>query len=167
MTRPSLKQYERRFLKAVGARLPGIPGYREAGAAIQTDHRLRTYLADELDGYRDRLETFRHLLLRRGRTDLLDDVEFLVHRMTQLADRLRTANYTYADFFSRGPLTVEQTARLYELDTALIQALQELERLMGQMASAADPGLYLRDLTEALQRIQALFDQRTEMTGRP
>jgi len=167
LARPNLKQYEQRFLKAVGARLPDVRGYQGVEAAAQTDHRLRAYLADELDRYRDRLGAFRHHLLRSGRVDLLDDVEFLAHRMTQLADRLRTADYTYADFFSRGPLTVEQMIRLYELDTALLQALQDLERLMDQMTSVVDPGLYLRDLTEAVHRIQTLFDQRTEMTGRP
>ncbi|MCS7311551.1 MAG: hypothetical protein NZ742_01345 [Acidobacteria bacterium] len=165
MARLNLKQYEQRFRKALGARLPDVRGYQEAGVATQTDHRLRAYLADELDCHREQLSTFRNLLLRRSRVDLIDDVEFLARRMTHLADRLRTADYTYADFFSRGPLTVEQKARLYELDTALIQALQDLEHLMGEMMSAIDPGLYLRDLTEAVQRIQTLFDQRTEMTG--
>lgn len=167
LTRPNLKQYEQRFRKAIGARLPDVQGYQGVEVATQTDHRLRTYLADELDRHRDQLGVFRNRLLRSGRVDLLDDVEFLAHRMTQLADRLRTADYTYADFFSRGPLTVEQMTRLYEIDTALIQALQDLEHLMDQMTSAVDPGLYLRDLTEVVHRIQSLFDQRTEMTGRP
>jgi len=87
--------------------------------------------------------------------------------MTQLADRFRTADYTYADFFRRGELTLDQVVRLYELDTALIQALQDLERRMGEMASATDFGLYLQDLTEAVRQIQTLFEQRTQITGRP
>lgn len=167
MARPNLKRYEQRFLEAVRHRLPGVRGYREAGAAAQTDHRLRAYLADELDLYRDQLGTLRNLLIRRSRVDLLDDVEFLAHWMTQLADRFRTADYTYADFFRRGELTLDQVVRLYELDTALIQALQDLERRMGEMASATDLGLYLQDLTEAVRQIQTLFEQRTQITGRP
>jgi hypothetical protein len=139
--------------------LPGIRDYIDKELRRSADRRLRDELVNYLQTQRIALVQHQQTLLERQGLKWIAKVDANVRRLQTLIDRIQTASYGYAGFFSDIRIREEELNALYRFDQALTQEAQAIGTAVDTVGAAADDAALATALEQLNQTIVAV-DQR-------
>lgn len=157
-------------LEALVKGLPGIRDYVDKEMRRSADRRLRADLADYLQAQHGTLVQEQQLLLEKQGLKWVAKVDTNVRRLQTLIDRIRTASYGYAGFFSDVRIREEELNALYAFDQALAQAAQRIGaaiELLGTVADDAAIAAALEQLNQAIVAVDQRFAKRESVFTSP
>jgi hypothetical protein len=153
------------FRKLLG-KIPGFKGYIDRNNRRAADKLLRETIANRYDALGQRVSALQRDLISQGGLSWVDDLEASALKLRQFTDRVRTASYGYAGFFSAVKVNSDELAKIYQYDLALMTAGDEVERAIDNVeASIGTDGLAaaIRALTQKSQECVAAFAKRSEV----
>jgi hypothetical protein len=144
---------QRNWLERLGDKIPGYGGYVTKERRRDADKLHREHLADRLRAAKQPLNDLMRELSSSGRLFEVGPV-----------DRVRFASYGYAGFFDAVKIQGPQLDAIYQFDLALVERVEQLERLareMGQKSSSSE-GLKAAaaELERAADDLDHTFDER-------
>lgn len=149
-------------LEALVKGLPGIRGYVDKELRRSTDKRLREQLADYLQAERIKLLQIQRQLLEQYGLKWVAKVEPNVQRLQTTIDRIRSASYGYAGFFSDVRIGEEELDALYEFDQSLAQEVAAVGQTVEQLATATEDSLLSAALDQLAVAIRAVDERLHE-----
>ena len=155
---------QRNWLERLGERVPGYGGYVSKERRRDADKLHRDHLADRLRAAKQPLNDVMRELSSSGRLFEVGPVDRVLKKIDQIENRVRFAAYGYAGFFDAVKIQEAQLDRIYQFDLALVEKVEQLERLareLGSKASTAD-GLKAAaaELEGAADDLNRTFDER-------
>lgn len=151
-------------IKKLIAKIPGFKGYIERGDRRMSDKLLREKVADEYEGYYQRISGLQRALISQGGLAYIDDLENAAIKLRQFIDRVRTASYGYAGLFDAIKIKEEELSTIYQYDADLLEkgstvsaAIDNLEASIGTEGLPAS----LRHLISVAQECVDLFNTRS------
>lgn len=148
------------------SKIPGFKGYMQRKNRRQADKLLRENIANRFEEIWKRISGLQRDLISEGGIEHIDKMEAAAIKLRQFIDRIRTAAYGYAGFFSAIKIREEELAKLYEFDLKLLDLSEEVSRAVDNMeASMGTDGLpaAIRNLTKAANECVETFNHRTEV----
>ena len=155
---------QRNWLERLGERIPGYGGYVSKERRRDADKLHRDHLADRLRATKQPLNDVMRELSSGGRLFEVGPVDRVLKKIDQIENRVRFASYGYAGFFDAVKIQEPQLDRIYQFDLALVEKVEQLERLareLAQKSSTAD-GLKAAaaELEGAADDLNRTFDER-------
>ncbi len=118
--------------------VPGVGPYQDREGLRDTDKRVRTYLAETLQGFARELEPPQRRLSEPARLDHLPAVDRVARLLNTAADRIRFAAYGFAGVFDPHKIRERELAGLHEFDARLAEALPRLQERVRALTAAAE-----------------------------
>jgi hypothetical protein len=147
------------------SKIPGFKGYMERKNRRQADKLLRETIATRFEEIWKRISGLQRDLITEGGIEHIDKLEAAAIKLRQFIDRIRTAAYGYAGFFSAVKIKEEELAKLYEYDLALMELSDDVNRAVDNVeASLGTDGLpaSIRNLTKVANQCVETFNHRTD-----
>jgi hypothetical protein len=157
-------------LEALFKGLPGIRDYVDKELRRAADKRLRDQLVDHLQGQKTQLVQIQKQLLERYGLKWVAHVDTNVQRLQTTIDRIRTASYGYAGFFSEVRIQEEALNELYRFDQMLAQQAIAIDPAVAQLAAARDNETIrtaLDHLATVIAGLDTRFEQRKAVLASP
>jgi dsDNA-specific endonuclease/ATPase MutS2 len=157
-------------LEALFKGLPGIRDYVDKELRRAADKRLRDQLVDHLQGQKTQLVQIQKQLLDRQGLKWVAHVDTNVQRLQTTIDRIRTASYGYAGFFSEVRIQEEALNELYRFDQMLAQQAAAVDPAVAQLATARDDEAIrtaLDQLAAVIAELNTRFEQRKTVLASP
>jgi hypothetical protein len=148
------------------SKIPGFGGYFERSNRRSSDKLLREYIANHYEEQWKRLSALQVDLVNNAQIDLVDDVERAALKIRQFIDRIRTAAYGVSSFFEATKVNEDELAAVYQYDTALMAALDELVRAIDNLESSIGTdgaNAAIRNVTSLAQKSVDAFNKRNEI----
>lgn len=156
-----MEKSEKNFLERFADVIPGLSGYRAREDRRTTDKRLREYLASRIDRIREALDEQKLQLTNQGNLAALNDVGLLGRKLQAAGDSLRFASYGYSGFFDQLKIKEAQLDQLYGHDLKLAEAVDALEKVIG------DPAHTSEQAAAGVKAIEDLLAQRKSLFEAP
>ena len=148
-------------------KIPGWSGYQQRQKRRQADKLLRETLADQLNAQRRRMDAAQRSLIRRGRLDLVGEMESAVTRLKTFSDRVLFASYGYAGLFDAVKIREAELKQLYDFDAALFEYVERLDTANDHLQAAISEGEGLEETIDVIQEIvqeaNTTFDRRQRL----
>lgn len=151
-------------------KVPGYSGYRDKENRRDEDKRVRESVANDITNSVKRLTQYNADLAAARQLSHLSRVEDLVGRVRHFGDRVRTASYGYGGVFTERSVDEAALDQLRQFDLALQREVASLDIAIENITSEMPPqDDAVRALSEELNRLNLLFDSRTEVVdqGKP
>jgi len=153
-------------LERLVGKIPGFSGYQAKEKRRDADKLLREHLFRQLQAQKTRLNMAGKALVSAGQLDLMDEHEAAVKKLETLADKIKTATYGYAGFFSALSVKETQLDALYEFDNQLLEGVATLVTMVQGLTAAvkAKEGVAdaLDKLTQTLDGLLAQWAERQD-----
>lgn len=154
-------------LERLVGKLPGFGGYQAKEKRREADKLLREHLFRLLQAQKTRLNMAGKALVSAGQLDLMDEHEAAVKKLETLADKIKTATYGYAGFFSALSVKETQLDALYEFDNQLLDGVEALAKMVQGLTAAAKAKEGVADaldkLTQTLDGLLAQWAERQDL----
>lgn len=165
----SIGNIETRITKLLH-KVPGYSGYRDKENRRDEDKRVREAVAKDVMNAANRLTQYNSDLSAARELGHISRMEDLVGRVRHLGDRINTASYGYGGIFTER--SVDETAldQLRQFDLALQREVESLDAAITHLTGSMPPkDDAVRNVSEELNRLNLLFDSRTEVVnqGKP
>ena len=151
--------------------LPGIRDYVDKEVRRDADHRLRQFIAAQLEEQKMRLYDLQKKLMSSGGLKWTDDVDGVVQKLQTLIDRVRSASQGYAGLFDSVRIREEQLDALHRFDVALAERVAGLKETFDGLAQAIsdnkEVGAVVERASSAVTELSALFHKRDEAITNP
>lgn len=148
------------------AKIPGYKGYREKEMRRDADKLLRGHIYGVLTAQRRRIEDIQGNL-GVAQIEYVEQLGKARRRLQTLADTVNTAAYGYSGLFDAVKVDEEQLDALYAFDDNLLVESDAIVTSIDSLQAAVDneEGLSgaIRDLTEAVTRLQELYKRRKDV----
>ncbi len=157
-------------LEALVKGLPGIRGYVDKELRRATDKRLREQMADYLQAEKTELLQIQRQLLDRYGLKWVAKVDSNVQRLQTTIDRIKSASYGYAGFFSDARIGEEELDALYQFDQSLAQEVTAIGTAIEQLATATEDSALtaaLDQLATVIGTIDKRFGERKQAIEAP
>jgi hypothetical protein len=154
------------FFQKLLAKIPGFKGYFEKSNRRAADKLLRTTVANRFEEQWQRISSVQRDLISQGGIAYISSLESAAIKLRQFIDRVRTASYGYAGFFSAVKVNEDELAAVYQYDLALLESADEVSRAIDNVeASIGTDGLKaaIRHLTTIAQQCVEAFNKRSEV----
>lgn len=146
-------------LEALVKGLPGIRGYVDKELRRASDKRLREQVADYLQAEKTQLLQVQRQLLDRYGLKWVAKIDTNVQRLQTTIDRIRSASYGYAGFFSETRIGEEELDALYQFDQSLAQEVATMGPVIELLATATEESV-LSTALDQLATVIATIDKR-------
>ena len=155
---------QRNWLERLGEKIPGYGGYVTKERRRDVDKLHREHLADRLRAAKQPLNELMRELSSSGRLFEVGPVDRVLKKIDQVENRVRFASYGYAGFFDAVKIQEPQLDAIYRFDLALVEKVEQLERLareIGSKSSTADDLKHsAAELEGAADDLNRTFDER-------
>ena len=147
--------------------VPGYHGYKKKELRRETDKTVREMISRQLMDQRARLSAVQADLVAGGQLSLLDDLERADRKLVLLADRVRTASYSYAPLFDDLRVKEAELDALARFDEALYGDVSRVTAIIDNLTTLAgrpeqDWAESIRALITALDTMNTDFGHRGE-----
>lgn len=160
--------YEMGALEALFKGLPGIRDYVDKELRRSADKRLREQIVTQLTIQRQQLLSIQKELLNQGGLQHLSNIDALLQKLQTVTDRIRTASYGYAGFFSDIRIRNEEIDALYRFDRMLAEKVLQVEIAIQKLAAQKDQfENALKLLADAILTLEVNFMRRQEVILSP
>jgi len=149
--------------------VPGVGTYRDREKRRETDKRIREYLAGGLQDTRSQLKRAMLDFSRKGKADLLIDLDHLSAQIQQMADTIRYASYGYGGIFDLDKVREEEISRLCSFDLSLKEGAEKLKVKIGEITLELSNTELRRKIHEAgavVVSLQEKYRRRKDFMGR-
>ena len=146
------------FLHKIAGIVPGFNGYMDRERRRDADKLLRTYLAHQYSGQRDRLTRVQQSILRSGQLSGISEVDRLVGVLQRFIDRLNTATYGYSGLFDPVKVEAQDLDQLYAFDMALTSGVDEVSSAIGAIETALTSESAKTDGPAAVSHLASVLD---------
>ena len=154
-----MEKSEKNFLEKFADAIPGLSGYRAREDRRTTDKRLREHLAARIDRVREALDAQKLLLTNQGNLAALNDVGLIGRKLQGIGDSLRFATYGYSGFFDQLKIKEGQLDQIYAHDLKLAEAVDALEKVIGDPAHAPEQAAAcVKAIEDLLAQRKSLFE---------
>jgi hypothetical protein len=148
-------------LERLARLVPGMGSYQDKESRREADKRLRSTLADRLDGARTAVEGVIDGLQTEGHLEHLDRLGRLERKLHKAADSIRFASYGFSGVFDAVKIDEARLDRLYAFDIALAESVSSIvetaERLKAIPSGAMGP-----DALKPMEERIASFDDKVQ-----
>jgi hypothetical protein len=148
------------------AKIPGYKGYKQKEMRRDADKLLRTHIYGVLTAQRRRIEDIQGDL-GVAQIEFVEKIGKARRRLQTLADTVNTAAYGYSGLFDAVKVGEEELDALYAFDDNLLIESDAIVAAIDSLRAAMDneEGLSgaIRDLTEAVTRLQELYNRRKDV----
>jgi hypothetical protein len=148
------------------AKIPGYKGYKQKEMRRDADKLLRTHIYGVLTEQRRRIEDIQGSL-GVAQIEFVEKIGKARRRLQTLADTVNTAAYGYSGLFDAVKVGEEELDALYTFDDNLLTEADAIVASIDSLQAAVDneEGLSgaIRDLTEAVTRLQQLYNRRKDV----
>jgi hypothetical protein len=155
---------QRNWLERLGEKIPGYGGYVTKERRRDVDKLHRDHLADRLRAAKQPLNELMRELSSAGRLFEVGPVDRVLKKIDQIENRVRFAAYGYAGFFDAVKIGEPQLDRIYQFDLALVERVEQLERLARELGSKSSTPEGLKaaaaELEGATDDLNRTFDER-------
>jgi len=155
---------QRNWLERLGDKIPGYSGYVAKERRRDIDKLHREHLADRLRGAKQPVNDAVRELSSTGRLFEVGPLDRALKKIDQIENRVRFASYGYAGFFDVQKIEEPQLERIYSFDLALVEKVEALERVAGELGGRAASAEGLKqaagDLERAADDLNRTFDER-------
>ena len=155
---------QRNWLERLGDKIPGYSGYVAKERRRDVDKLHREHLAERLRAAKQPLTDVMRELSSSGRLFEVGPVDRVLKKLDQVENRVRFASYGYAGFFDVQKIEEPQLERIYSFDLALVEKVEALERVAGELGGRAASAEGLKqaasDLERAADDLNRTFDER-------
>jgi hypothetical protein len=155
---------QRNWLERLGDKIPGYSGYVAKERRRDADKAHREHLADRLRATKQPLNEVMRELSSSGRLFEVGPVDRTLKKIDQIENRIRFASYGYAGFFDAVKIQEPQLDAIYRFDLALVEKVEQLERLARELASKSSTSDGLKQAAAEVERaaddINHTFDER-------
>jgi hypothetical protein len=144
--------------------VPGFRGYLEKDYRQESDHLVRTWMADRLQKSKRSLDDYMLGLVDAGLIDQLTSCERAKTRMEGLTLKMRGAVRGYSGFFDYVQVDMELLDKVYEHDMSMVQDVEDLANALSQLAAKPDTSpTAIQDILRLIDDADAKFEQRRDM----
>ena len=153
-------------IKNLLSKVPGFKGYIERDNRRSSDKVLRELIAQRYQDEWKRVSSLQRDLVNEGELKSVGDLESAALKISQFADRIKTAAYGHSSFFEAVKINEEALQTLYEYDNQLLQSADEIGRAIDNVsASIGSDGLpaAIRNLVSVSQEAVDLFNHRSDV----
>lgn len=157
---------ERDIFKQLLSKVPGFKGYVERETRRSSDKLLRDSIANQFEGYWQRISSIQKDLVNEGQIEFVDDMEGASIKLRQFIDRVKTASYGYAGLFDAIKIDQEELSEIYRFDLALLNLGDEVNHAIDNVeASIGSDGLKaaIKNLINLSQQCVDTFNKRVEV----
>ena len=129
-------QEDRGILKKIQNVIPGFRGYRKREDIRAADSLLRVQMADRMRDVKGGIEESRRMLVDNMMIDHIEQVGGIINKLMAVEGRVRHAEQGYTGFSPAVRIEEEELNRLYEYDLMMVQSINDLIRLSGELKNA-------------------------------
>ena len=155
---------QRNWLERLGDKIPGYSGYVAKERRRDIDKMHREHLADRLRATKQPLSDLVRELSSTGRLFEVGPVDRVSKKIDHIENRVRFASYGYSGFFDVVKIQETQLDAIYSFDLALVEKVEALERLAGELAGRGSTAEGLKQAASELERaaddLNRTFDER-------
>ena len=155
---------QRNWLERLGDKIPGYSGYVAKERRRDIDKLHREHLADRLRAAKQPVNDAVRELSSSGRLFEVGPLDRALQKIDQIENRVRFASYAYAGFFDVQKIEEPQLERIYSFDLALVEKVEALERIAGELGGRAATAEGLKQAAAELERaaddLNRTFDER-------
>ncbi|HEV2862773.1 MAG TPA: hypothetical protein VGX48_17285 [Pyrinomonadaceae bacterium] len=155
---------QRNWLERLGDKIPGYAGYVAKERRRDIDKLHREHLAERLRLSKQPVNDALRELSSSGRLFEVGPLDRVLKKIDQVENRVRFASYGYAGFFDVQKIEEPQLDRIYSFDLALVEKVEALERLAGELAGRGSTAEGLKQVASELERaaddLNRTFDER-------
>jgi hypothetical protein len=155
---------QRNWLERLGDKIPGYSGYVAKERRRDIDKLHREHLADRLRSAKQPVNDAVRELSSSGRLFEVGPLDRALKKIDHIENRVRFASYGYAGFFDVQKIEEPQLERIYRFDLALVEKVEALERVAGELGGRAASAEGLKqaagDLERAADDLNRTFDER-------
>ena len=149
--RQSVKE-DRGILKKIQNIIPGFRGYRKKEDIRAADSLLRIQMADRMRDVKTGIEESRRMLVENMMIDHVEQVGGIINKLMAVEGRVRHAEQGYTGFSPAVRVEEEELNRLYEYDLMMVQSINDLLRLSGELKNA----IYANDNAKIHEQVDGL-----------
>ncbi|HLM57993.1 MAG TPA: hypothetical protein VK422_17945 [Pyrinomonadaceae bacterium] len=155
---------QQNWLERLGDKIPGYAGYVAKERRRDIDKLHREHLAERLRRAKQPVTDALRELSSSGRLFEVGPLDRVLKKIDQVENRVRFASYGYAGFFDVQKIEEPQLDRIYSFDLALVEKVEALERLAGELSGRGSTAEGLKQVASELERaaddLNRTFDER-------
>jgi hypothetical protein len=154
-------QENRDLIDRITVKFPGFNGYVEKAESYAADKIVRDLLADRIQGFKNEINSkLTDLEKKKDRVNMAD-LDSLSIRMETVIKKCRHADFGSVSALSSITISEEDKNRLLEYDWRLISALDEMDKRVKELRSAAENhGVLIKGIADSLKEFEKNFDER-------
>ena len=155
------------FLEKAVRLIPGYKGYKRKEERRDNDQLLRMTLVKRLERARTKGREVTGGLKGPAALKAVDDLDRVDKRLEKVIDEIRFAARGYRGLFDMHKVREDELDDLYRFDVELVESVQDVERAINELASAADSGQdmapHIKAVVELLMAFSDKMDSRSEL----
>ncbi|HEY3174656.1 MAG TPA: hypothetical protein VGK94_02735 [Candidatus Polarisedimenticolia bacterium] len=155
-----MSEAEERFLETIAGLIPEARGYRAWEGRADTDERLRTHVAMELERLRVKIAELKAAASDEGEEDMLHELDKIDVRMERTIEALQSAAYAGLPFFAKADAAESDLTRICAYDQELLDDLGLLTTDVMGMKYETIGNLTLREAEGTLAAIELKITNR-------
>jgi hypothetical protein len=166
MTNPIQHADDRGWIESILLMVPGFRGYLRKEYRRESDHLLRTAMADRLEKGKADLDQYLRKVVDAGGIDALTAGERVRGGCDKLINQFKGAVRGYSAFFDYVAVKENTLDDVYQHDLGVLNAVDAFSQYLGELATSGDPSDANKVLDECLSRIRDIetrFTRRREL----
>jgi hypothetical protein len=155
-------QENRDLVGRITAKFPGYAGYVEKAETYDADAIIRNLIADRLGVFKDGVNAISSDLAKKKERAVLPELDALGMKFETIIKKARHADFGKIAALSSMKLSDDDVNRLLEYDWRLITALDEMDKAVADLRSAAvnSLGAAIGGISNTLREFEKKFDDR-------
>ena len=154
-------QENRDLIDRITVKFPGFKGYVEKAENYAADKIVRDLLADRIQGFKNEVNAKLADMEKKKERANMADLDSLNLKMETVIRKCQHADFGAMPTLSGITISEDDKNRLLEYDWRLISALDELDKSVKDLRTAAEnPGPIINGIADKLREFEKNFDER-------
>jgi len=154
-------QQNRDLIDRIVVKFPGFKGYVEKAESYAADKIVRDLLADRMQGFKNEINSKLADMEKKKDRANMADLDSMNIKMETVIKKCRHADFGAASVLSGITISEDDKNRLLEYDWRLISALDDLDKSVKELRSAAENcGVVIIGIADKLREFEKNFDER-------
>lgn len=134
-------QENRDLIDRITLKFPGFKGYVEKAESYAADQVVRNLIVDRLQGMKNEVSAKSSALVKKNEHSSLPDLDSLSIRLETVIKKCQHADFGTTASTSQLKISEDDKSRLLEYDWRLISALDDLDKMVKDLAACPAEGL--------------------------
>ncbi len=155
-------QENRDLIDRITVKFPGFKGYVEKAERYDADRVVRSLIVDRLQGMKNEVSAKSSSLVKKNEHEPLIDLDALNLRLESVMKKCQYADFGPGASTSKLKISEEDKNRLLEYDWRLISALDDIEKMVKELAACPTDGIAaaIGSIDGRIREFEKNFDER-------